>query len=69
MTFLKKSKAMLEDKTVGGKVVQALGYSIGFAGLAVWFALMSVVVVGEKIISLFRKKEVDEIPEDFYNYK
>ena len=74
MTFFEKSKSMLEESdTVGGKVALAIAYTIGFAGLAVWFAAMAVVtLIGEllaRIPKSLEKKEVDEDPENLYNYK
>ena len=64
---------MLEESdTVGGKVALAIAYSIGFAGLAVWFAVMTIITLVGSLLVMIPKpfeKKVDEEPEDYYNYK
>ena len=53
MTFFEKSKSMLEESdSVGGKVALAIAYSVGFAGLAVWFAVMTIVTLVGSLLAL-----------------
>lgn len=73
-TFFDKSKSMLEESdTTGGKLALAIAYTIGFAGLAVWFFVMAIItLVGAAIAAIpkpLEKKEVDSYGESLYNYE